>query len=256
MAGASKGSTLKPAGDELTPELALVDPELAQRARERLPHAAESAHAAEEGLEPGPVVDRIPPAELVAAKPVQAEPIPTDVAGLPARRRLRRISRVVVASIAVVGAVGLGFALPPLLLEDRTGSPSASAPRVLPTTVGAADAEPAPTTSAAVPPAAMATEEEASSPDAASARGARNFGWVPVERASHYHVAFFRGKQKIFEAWPRRPPLVVQPRWTFKGRRFSLSPGQYRWVVRPGFGPRRAARYGEPAVDASLVIRR
>lgn len=231
MARTSEESTLKRSDDDLTPELALVDPELAQRARERLPDAAEARHAAEP-VEDQPVVERIPPAELfeatVGEEPVAAEP------PAPGARRRRRSGRVLVAMIAVIGAAGIGFALPALLVDSRTASPTASAPMLLPPR---ADAEPAPVTTAAAK----------SAP--------RNFGWVPVERASHYHVAFFRGKEKIFEAWPRRPPLVLQPRWTFKGRSFSLAPGQYRWVVRPGFGRRKSARYGKPVVDAGLVVR-
>jgi hypothetical protein len=233
MARAPEGSTLESA--ELTPELALVDPELAQQARERLPDAVDDAHAPEPAVEQGPV-NRIPPAELVATsvvdEPIRAEP------PAPTRSRRRRVARVLIAAMAVVGAVALGLAVPRLLLVERNATESAGAPILVPTSAGAADAEPVPT----------------SAPTPASER--RSFGWVPVERASHYHVAFFRGEQKIFEAWPKRPPLVLGPEWTFEGRSFSLSPGQYRWVVRPGFGRRKAARYGRPVVDASLLIRR
>lgn len=227
MARTSERSTLEPAEDELTPELALVDPELAQRARERLPTVVQPQAVVERIVEP-------------AAPPVSA--------------RRRRIGRALVVAVAVLGAVGAGLAIPALLLEGRTTAPSASAPLAV-QTADPTEAGPAAATSASPPPLETQPGAEATTPDAPAA-GPRSFGWVPVDRASHYHVAFFRGGQKILETWPRRPPLVVQPSWTFKGRRFTLSPGRYRWVVRPGFGPRRAARYGRPVVDASLLVPR
>jgi hypothetical protein len=206
MARTSEGSTVEPAGDELTPELALVDPELAQRARERLPTA----------VQPQPDVER--PVE--PASP----PVPT--------RPRRRIRRFLVIAVAALGAIAAGLAIPAVFLDAQTTAPTAT------------------------PPVAAQTADPTEVPPEAPAAGPRSFGWVPVDRASHYHVTFFRDDEKILETWPRRPPLVLQTRWTFKGRRFSLSPGEYRWVVRPGFGPRRNARYGKPVVDASLVIRR
>jgi hypothetical protein len=225
MARTSERPSVEPADDELTPELALVDPELAQRAREKLPT-----------VQPQAVVER-----TVAPSP-------------PVATRGRRVGRVLVVSIAVLGAVGAGLAVPAVLLEDRTTAPSPAAPLAVqtadPTEAGPGAATPA-------SPAPLETQAGAGGNTAeAAAAGPRAFGWVPVARASHYHVAFFRGDQKIFETWPRRPPLVMKPRWTFEGRRFSLSPGEYRWVVRPGFGPRSAARYGKPIVDASLLIPR
>jgi hypothetical protein len=216
MAQTSERSKPESVGGDVTPELALVDPDLARRAREQLPDAAARV------------------------------PAGTEIEPISSGRGRRRFGRVVLATLALVGAAAVGLAVPSLLLEDRTAAPSTTAPQSAP----AAEATD-PASIAASPPGAA---EEASAPDAPAAGVARTFGWVPSPRASHYHVAIFRGERKIFEAWPRRPPLVVRATWAFKGRRFALAPGEYRWTVRPGFGRRSAARYGRPIVNASLVI--
>jgi hypothetical protein len=232
--------------DELTPELALVDPELAARARERLangdaPQRAVAKPVVEE------VVQEIPSAEAPVRPPPEPfrwRPDPSEFDEAPPRSRGRRIGRTLVVVVAILGAIAVALVAPSLFLEDQAATLDES-----PTAVPTASPE------AAAGPQAPATDE-ATGPEAPAAGGPRSFGWVPVAGARHYHVAFYRGKQKIYETWPRRPRLVLQPQWTFKGRRFRLSPGQYRWVVRPGFGARRTGRYGPAVVDASLLVRR
>jgi hypothetical protein len=259
MAQASERPTLEPADDELTPELALVDPELAERARERLgdppqstiaPEPAVPEESAAEG-EPA-VVEQIPTAETtvddVRLKPFTWRPDPEGLDETPTPRRRRGIGRALVVAVAVLGAIGVALVVPPLLLEDQAASLSVATPSVAAT----APLDTAPSQPGSSTPAT----DEASGPEAPAAGGPRTFGWVPVEGARHYHVAFFRGKEKIYETWPRTPRLVLQPQWTFKGQQFRLSPGQYRWVVRPGFGARRTGRYGPAVVDASLLVRR
>jgi hypothetical protein len=257
VAKTSDGPTLEPAGDELTPELALVDPELAERARERLADVPDRAAVAEATVEAAPVVATLPTAEsaaeVVRHEPIAAEPDEPELHEPPAPRRRRRIGRALVVAVAVFGAIGVALVVPPLLLEDRAASSSVDTPSAVPTApLETASSQPGSATPA---PDAAATDE-ANAPEASAAGGPRRFGWVPVEGARHYHVAFYRGKEKIYETWPRRPRLVLQPQWRFKGQRFKLSPGQYRWVVRPGFGARRTGRYGPAVVDASLLIRR
>jgi hypothetical protein len=257
MAQASDRPALEPADDELTPELALVDPELAERARERLADVPDRAAVAEPDFEAAPVVAKIPTAEtaadVVRHEPIAAEPDEAEPHEPPVPRRRRWIGRALVVAVAVVGAIGVALVVPAVLLEDRTASPSADTPLAVPTApVGAAPPQP----DAASPTPDAAATNEANGPEAPAAGGPRTFGWVPVDGARHYHVAFYRGNEKIYETWPRRPRLVLEPQWTFKGQSFTLSPGQYRWVVRPGFGSRRTGRYGPAVVDASLRVRR
>ena len=80
------------------------------------------------------------------------------------------------------------------------------------------------------------------------------FVWLPVRGASHYRVEFFRGRKKIFEARPSKARLELPERWTYRGRRFRVTPGRYRWSVRPGFGSPSAARYARAIVRSAWVV--
>ncbi len=60
----------------------------------------------------------------------------------------------------------------------------------------------------------------------------------------------------IFEARPSAPRILVPAEWTFKGRRYRLKAGRYKWSVRPGLRGRPRERYGQPIVRATLVIQR
>jgi hypothetical protein len=97
----------------------------------------------------------------------------------------------------------------------------------------------------------------ARSPRSARARVApetRLFVWLPHRRASHYRVEFFRRGKKIFQATTLKARLVLPDRWVFKGHRVQLTPGNYRWTVRPGFGSRLNARYGRPIVSSRWTV--
>lgn len=67
--------------------------------------------------------------------------------------------------------------------------------------------------------------------------------WRRVGGAAYYNVQLFRGSRRIFAAWPTMHQVGLQATWKWSGHRFRLSPGQYRWYVWAGFGPRRLARY-------------
>jgi hypothetical protein len=78
--------------------------------------------------------------------------------------------------------------------------------------------------------------------------------WTPVKRASYYNVLLMRGR-KIFSAWPARTSLRLPRTWTYKGRRYRLRSGTYRWYVWPGFGRVSAARYGKLLGGSTFVYR-
>jgi len=79
--------------------------------------------------------------------------------------------------------------------------------------------------------------------------------WKPVRRATYYNMQLFR-KGKVLTDWPRKAQLQLHRSWRFRGKRFRLAPGRYRWYVWPGFGRRSAHRYGR-ALGSSVfrVIR-
>jgi hypothetical protein len=318
--------------DELSPELALVDADLALIARSRMPDRP--------GF-PAPVAPESVPSvgELQARSdprdggkpPPQSEPPPRTlrtaiaagqssspaatlasgdersvIASAPARTHVvvaagaRRNGEAVDESAAFsVGRParrwlplpalisGLLLSLAALALaatrltgdhgaSDRVATPVAAAPG------GAPQAEKrprtngrrvAPPSSREPPPAGHAApgrpvRRQRSSPPAAAhaapGRPARRqrasppasvFVWLPVREASHYKVEFFRGGRKVFQATTAKARLELPRRWTFKGRRFEVTPGTYRWSVRPGFGAGSSRRYGETIVASRWTVR-
>jgi hypothetical protein len=67
--------------------------------------------------------------------------------------------------------------------------------------------------------------------------------WTPEPGASYYNVQLFR-HGKILSVWTSRPQYRLKLRWRHQGRRYRLGPGDYHWIVWPGFGPRSKADYG------------
>jgi hypothetical protein len=78
--------------------------------------------------------------------------------------------------------------------------------------------------------------------------------WASVKGAAYYNVLLMRGR-KIFAAWPTRTSFRLPKTWRYKGRRYRLRPGVYRWYVFPGFGRISAARYGRLLGGSSFVFR-
>ncbi len=69
--------------------------------------------------------------------------------------------------------------------------------------------------------------------------------WKPKKRASYYNVQMrFRGR-KVLTKWPVQTHLQLHERWRSLGSAHHLAQGRYCWYVWPGYGPRRARRYGE-----------
>jgi len=79
---------------------------------------------------------------------------------------------------------------------------------------------------------------------------AHAFGWVRVPEASYYRVRFYRGGREVFEAIATRARIVLPANWRFRGRKFGLAPGRYRWVVQAGLGDPLSKRYGKTVVAA------
>ena len=77
--------------------------------------------------------------------------------------------------------------------------------------------------------------------------------WQAVPRATYYHVQLFRGGKRILAAWPSGPQLALGSTWRWRGHRYRLDRGTYRWYVWAGYGRRSAARYKRVGTAAFVV---
>ena len=79
--------------------------------------------------------------------------------------------------------------------------------------------------------------------------------WTAVPGATYYNVQLYRGDPtKLLSLWPVRASLQLHRTWRFDGRRYHLKPGRYKWYVWPGFGKRKAARYGHMVGSGTFIV--
>ena len=200
----------------VSPELALVDPGLADWARDRLPAPPDTLEA------------------LGVTRP--SPPVP--------RKRRRRWRSRLVTWAAMLGLVaGAAF-----LVGSRADVETPTA--VQPTAV--AEQPPADRTGSprVNPPAARTRAPRRQS---GGAIGTRRFAWAPVAGATGYHVELFRGSTLVFRDETTKPEIAIRRRWRFGGRQRRLEPGAYRWYVWPLVNGERGAR---AIVQAKLVVPR
>ena len=77
--------------------------------------------------------------------------------------------------------------------------------------------------------------------------------WTAVKRASYYNIQLIRGR-KVLSVWPTRTSFQLQSAWRYKGRRYRLRPGVYRWYVWPGYGRPSAGRFGRLLGGSTFVV--
>jgi hypothetical protein len=240
-------SSARGAPEPISPELALVDPELAERAREWLPE----------------------PAQPPPRAPEQPAPSPA-----PVRTRRRRVRFAFAAALAALAGVAAGAVLRqadepgPVLAPLSVRAAGSAAPQPEPTTT-AAEPAPAPATTPTVPPTITAARQPAATtpatttapraPRAAATattptgpapgtfQPARTFAWPPAPNAAYYRVVFRRGGEVEYAAFTNRPRLVLP-------EGFRWRPGDYTWIVFPGFGARSERRLGDSIVRAGFTI--
>ena len=261
--------------EPVSPELALVDPELGRWARTELPDVP-------------PPPPRVPPAREREAMPRSARehiapaaaPVRPAVRLTPAEyaqvaRRGRVVRRRTVEmpthrgrkrSIALWVLLLLVSLAAGVLLAAHPWSRSASvtpgsqehrqtqASRSAPTGGRGAGAG-----TAAQPPREGTGKTASTPPQRRPQRrvlrvAPRAFAWVRVPTAAYYLFRLYRGATLIFVARPRQNRLLLPSGWTFAGHRYRIARGRYRWSVRAGFGPPRARRYGREIVRATLVV--
>jgi hypothetical protein len=72
-----------------------------------------------------------------------------------------------------------------------------------------------------------------------------NLTWAKVAGASYYNVQLFQRGKKILSVWPIKTSFKLPRSWTFARKQHRLVAGSYRWYVWPGYGPRKASKYGK-----------
>ncbi|HYZ29754.1 MAG TPA: hypothetical protein VE570_11895 [Thermoleophilaceae bacterium] len=78
--------------------------------------------------------------------------------------------------------------------------------------------------------------------------------WRRVRHADYYNIQVYRGRRKVLSAWPKGTRLHLRQSWRFRGKVYRLTPGRYDWYAWPGYGDRRAHRYGRMIVHKSFTI--
>jgi hypothetical protein len=200
--------------EPISPELALVDPELRRRALACLPDPPWMAFA------------------LPAATKRDAVPAPA-----PQPKPRRRAGRLAIAAILIAVVVAA------LLAVELTRP----APAVEEVPAGEAAAD-APVRSAAASRGSHLLRH------VAGHGPLREFAWAPVRGAAAYRFALARGTAEILSARTPEARIAIPHSWRYDGRAYRLTPGTYRWVVRPAFRSHGGIRYGSPVVSSRLTV--
>ncbi len=79
--------------------------------------------------------------------------------------------------------------------------------------------------------------------------------WTAVPSATYYNVQVWRNGRKILSRWPERAGYDLRSSWRFGGRLHRLRAGTYTVYAWPGYGPKRAARYGDLRGWTRFVVR-
>ena len=224
-------SSKPPDPSPVSPELALVDPELAAWARTRL---ADPAHAH----------------EALAFRRLTA--VSSNERLVVAETDERSEERGFTVLVGVAAVLVVTLLLADVRVEVGKNGASAEAPRV--TTRSGLDevtqtsSRPGPATprsaSSGIPPPAKQSRPSAEP---------RQLAWAPVPDAEAYHVELYRDNTRIFAAETQRAVVTVPVRWTLNGKARTLAPGELRWYVWPLVDGRRSTT---AIVQATLTIPR
>ena len=251
--------------EPLSPELALVDPEAAERARLALPERVLTENlirAGEPAGAPPPLRDEPLQPRPAAAREPSFRPLERTIRDEPpARRRGRRRWLTAAGLGAVAIAAGAVLATPRIsdivrskaaetVKPDETPQPSRSIPPATAATTTASVPKATTPAGAAQPPATSTRRIRApSTPPIANPTTGRpsipDFVWVRDQRAHGYRIEFRAGSKVVLRVRTQTTRLRVPPA--------RLPPGRYRWVVwrLNGHGD----PVGAPLVDAILTIR-
>jgi hypothetical protein len=83
---------------------------------------------------------------------------------------------------------------------------------------------------------------------------AHTLHWNRVAGATYYDVVLWRDGARVVDLWPSSPTISLPTMPVNHGSRGRLAPGRYLWFVYPGFGAKSARHYGALASSGVLVI--
>jgi hypothetical protein len=218
----------------VSPELVLVDPDLARVAIMALPDRFEPRVVPRAAFAPTAIV------ELSAAPAPLASP----------KSWWRPGSRAVLAFAGAMTVVVLLFADVRVEVGRRE---AAAEPATTTTTSPSTRPSGAGANHSSAPqqaPALRAASKRHTQTNAAQPQ-TRRLAWAPVPGVDGYHVELFRGPDRIFVRDTTRPDVTVPGTWTFEGARESLGPGEYRWIV---WSATAGLRSTQAIVQSKLVI--
>jgi hypothetical protein len=228
----------------ISPELVLVDPELASRVRPIEWTGAWSAARTAEAM----------PTQSIAPRPIE---VVVDLPRATGRTGSLQSLRSVVLAAATAGA---GFAAGALLFGHNGATTDqaqeAARGQPIPSPARPASRPKATVHVAHQAPQTQRTPTRASAgsraPAHTSPRPRSRVSWQQTRFATFYNVVFVRGRSRRLELWTRQTELSVDR---------SLGPGTYRWFVRPGYGNPRLRKlpgrtfYGPVVSRGTVIIR-
>jgi hypothetical protein len=80
--------------------------------------------------------------------------------------------------------------------------------------------------------------------------------WKTVGGATYYDLVLWRHGTRVLDLWPTPPRAALPWNWRYRGVRHRLRAGSYRWFVYPGFGTKSSRRYGALAGRGVLAVGR
>jgi hypothetical protein len=245
-------------GRAVSPELVLVDPDLAARARAALP----------DHPWPAPVpIEPSTPAQPPSRTPFGAGFWLTGLALVLAVGGLTLISTndrpTFAAEVGSEGRVPAAGTTP--TIESERSAPTPAQPTPPPAQPTPPPAQPTPPPAQPTPPPAQPTPPPSARPRTTTSssstrrssprrvprrrgfRPARVFSWPPRAGAAFYQVVFLRNSKPFYRAHPTTPRVEIP-----RGVRFTA--GIYRWTVRPAVASDRGVQLGLPIVDSTFKV--
>jgi hypothetical protein len=237
-------------GIDVSPELALVDPDLAAELRRHLPPVVL--------WEPGP--RREAAGRLMLSDEQRAESSP------PATRHRSRATRVAVraASFAAVAAAGIVVGIVIAYPGGHAGAvetASASDDHVTGLTTSrpreggaaAATVAVAPTARRRPPGRTPRTAKSGTKPLSRASPAAPVVRW-PRTNAPYFNLILWHAGRRVLDAWPTTSQLRIPSSWQSGGVTHRLERGVYLWFVYPGVGARTQNRYGGLLAHGTFTV--